>query len=366
MNSTAIANIISNAQPIDTVNVSELKLLADNYPYSQIFAVLYLKSLAVSKSFSFDEELPKYAYRITDKAKLYEIIHAKESISISEPIEIELIEEEIPEIEIENTPEISEPIEVIVDEIDVPETEEIDIPIVEISAQEEVDIPTVEISEQEELIEREIEEINVPTVELIEDETEVEIHREEPIEDNAPSELEIDILESAIDKALPAFLENEIAEEVSELERDEIAEQTPEVEPEITEQKTVIEKDTLQTFSGWLSFGQAQKLEKKNTFEDEKEVFETKKDNLINQFIEKNPSISRPKKEFFSAPKKAQESVNDSGLLYSETLANIYVIQGNFPLAIKAYEQLCLTIPEKRTIFAKKIEELKEKINNLK
>lgn len=337
MDSIAIANIISNTKPIDTVNVSELKLLADKYPYSQIFAVLYLKSLAVSKSFSFDEELPKYAYRITDKAKLYEIIHAKESISISEPIEIELIEEEIPEIEIENTPEISEPI-VETNEINVSEAEVIDVPIVEIIENEE----------------------------LIEDETEVETSSEEPIKDDVSNELEIDILESAIDKVLPAFLENEIAEEVSELERDEIAEQTPEIESDITESKTVIENDTLQTFSGWLSFGQAQKLEKKNTFEDEKEVSETKKDDLINQFIEKNPSISRPKKEFFSAPKKAQESVKDSGLLYSETLANIYVIQGNFPLAIKAYEQLCLTIPEKRTIFAKKIEKLKEKINNLK
>lgn len=337
MDSIAIANIISNTKPIDTVNVSELKLLADKYPYSQIFAVLYLKSLAVSKSFSFDEELPKYAYRITDKAKLYEIIHAKESISISEPIEIELIEEEIPEIEIENTPEISEPI-VETNEINVSEAEVIDVPIVEIIENEE----------------------------LIEDETEVETSSEEFAKDDVSNELEIDILESALDKVFSTFLEKEIAEEVTEIEIDETDEQTNTVEQEITEQKIVIEKDTLQTFSDWLSCGQTQKSEEKNTFENEKEVSETKKDDLINQFIEKNPSISRPKKEFFSAPKKAQESVNDSGLLYSETLANIYVIQGNFPLAIKAYEQLCLTIPEKRTIFAKKIEELKEKINNLK
>lgn len=337
MDSTAIANIISNTKPIDTVNVSELKLLADKYPYSQIFAVLYLKSLAVSKSFSFDEELPKYAYRITDKAKLYEIIHSKESISISEPIEIELIEEEIPEIEIENTPEISEPIV---------ETNEINV-----SEAEVIDVPIVEIIENEELIDLD---------------TEIETSSEELAKDDVPSELEIDILESALDKVFPTLLEKEIAQEVIEQEIDETNEQTNEIEPEITEQKMVIEKDTLQTFSGWLSCGQTQKSEEKNTFETEKEVSETKKDNLINQFIEKNPSISRPKKEFFSAPKKAQESVNDSGLLYSETLANIYVIQGNFPLAIKAYEQLYLTIPEKRTIFAKKIEELKEKINNLK
>jgi hypothetical protein len=39
-------------------------------------------------------------------------------------------------------------------------------------------------------------------------------------------------------------------------------------------------------------------------------------------------------------------------------------MQGNFPKAIKAFEQLCLTFPEKKTYFVQKIEELKNKANS--
>ena len=47
----------------------------------------------------------------------------------------------------------------------------------------------------------------------------------------------------------------------------------------------------------------------------------------------------------------------------TETLANIFAIQGNFPKAIIAYEQLMLTNPEKKIFFAQRIKELKEKLN---
>jgi hypothetical protein len=44
-------------------------------------------------------------------------------------------------------------------------------------------------------------------------------------------------------------------------------------------------------------------------------------------------------------------------------LASILALQGNFPKAIVAYEQLILTNPEKKVFFASQIEELQKKLN---
>ena len=68
--------------------------------------------------------------------------------------------------------------------------------------------------------------------------------------------------------------------------------------------------------------------------------------------------------EFFSPSKKAKESLDDSAVPVSETLAKIYALQGNYPKAIEAYEQLSLINPEKKIFFADQIKELKKKIHS--
>jgi hypothetical protein len=84
---------------------------------------------------------------------------------------------------------------------------------------------------------------------------------------------------------------------------------------------------------------------------------------IIDTIITTNPTISRPKKEFYNPNKQALKSVDDEQLVYTETLAKILEMQGNFSKAISAYKQLSLTIPEKNTYFAQKIKELNEKLN---
>ena len=85
---------------------------------------------------------------------------------------------------------------------------------------------------------------------------------------------------------------------------------------------------------------------------------------IIDKFIAENPSISRPKQEFFNPITAAQESVIDQENIVSETLAMIYEQQGYFEKAISIYEKLKLKHPEKSIIFAAQINALKNKLNN--
>ena len=85
---------------------------------------------------------------------------------------------------------------------------------------------------------------------------------------------------------------------------------------------------------------------------------------IIDKFIAENPSISRPKQEFFNPISAAQESVIDQENIVSETLAMIYEKQGYFEKAISIYEKLKLKHPEKSITFAVRINELKNKLNN--
>lgn len=86
---------------------------------------------------------------------------------------------------------------------------------------------------------------------------------------------------------------------------------------------------------------------------------------LIDQFIEKSPSIT--KGNVLRTPEGEYEgkdmSVPGEGLadnhLISENLANILVKQGKNNRAIKIYEKLILKFPQKKSYFATRIEELK-------
>jgi hypothetical protein len=84
------------------------------------------------------------------------------------------------------------------------------------------------------------------------------------------------------------------------------------------------------------------------------------KKELIDKFITENPSISRPKIDFFNPISVAQNSIIDQGEVVSETLAKVLVKQGYIDKAISIYEKLSLKYPEKSVYFAALIEQLKE------
>ena len=101
------------------------------------------------------------------------------------------------------------------------------------------------------------------------------------------------------------------------------------------------------SFSEWLALTKVKKVEREE---------QPKATNLVDDFLEKEVKISRPKKEaFFKATDAAKESLIENNELVTPTLAKVYLEQEHYGKAILAYEKLILKYPEKSSFFADQI-----------
>ena len=85
-------------------------------------------------------------------------------------------------------------------------------------------------------------------------------------------------------------------------------------------------------------------------------------DHLIDRFIEANPRII-PQEHPIENKDISADSVKEHESFFTDTLAKIYIKQGNYAKAILAYEKLSLKYPEKSAYFAGQISEIKKLIN---
>ena len=76
-------------------------------------------------------------------------------------------------------------------------------------------------------------------------------------------------------------------------------------------------------------------------------------DQILNTFINNE---RKEKAEFFNPERMARASIVDNEEIVTDTLATIYMNQGNYEKALRAYRSLQLKYPEKRVYFAARIE----------
>lgn len=353
MNLDQIAKRIAAPQTCQPEEIKALEALTVKYPFAQVFSILYLKALANQKDIHFDEALHQHAYKITDRMKLYDLIHAEAALPVTELLEHEF--EEITSIDIPETQPVFE--EEFVENTSFEETQD-EIPVIALELSEETQSEIVEPEVEILLQESESEALTLSDSDDFADP--ITLEKEETSKEViGDDELELEIISHVVATVYNDNLENSIPEielvekkiEISSVES--IEEKQDEIK---------VSSVTPTTFTGWLKAGSQSNARVEIKTESKEEKSEKQVDKIIEKFIEEEPSISRPKKEFYSPSKKAKESISAEGLIYTETLASIFAIQGNFPKAIVAYEQLMLTNPEKKIFFAQRIEELKEKL----
>jgi hypothetical protein len=113
-------------------------------------------------------------------------------------------------------------------------------------------------------------------------------------------------------------------------------------------------KEENHSFSEWLKLSTATPVKRNEEPSEEKDDdFLSRKFELINEFIAKNPKIAPVKSS--KKTNLAEENLISPEALMTETLARVYLEQKNYKKAIQAYKILILKNPEKSGFFADQI-----------
>ncbi|MFD1552147.1 hypothetical protein DNU06_00380 [Putridiphycobacter roseus] len=366
MDTDKLATFIVEPNLVGRNNLKDLKAIKEQYPFCSSLHLLYIKALANAKDIHFEEALKTASIHANNRERLYQLIH--EHNSLNETITVKKVDKELEETESIKETTIQDPITADAK-----------------SLKEESSKLVEEITEVDSnIVEQETEATSEPPI-LAEKVAEV-------TEDIVPQDLtladEIDernltenIISSALENAVLFDVENiEKPSEEIPLEKGNISietgielnfepnneEITLELEKKSKEKNILTESSVSNlSFSDWLKMKKNHQeiaVDKPIKKEIEKETKLTKKEinNLLNKFIDEEPKMARIKKEFYNPVKNAKESLDESDVLVSETLAKIYYMQKNYSKAIKAYAQLSLLYPKKKSFFANQIEKIRK------
>jgi tetratricopeptide (TPR) repeat protein len=328
-------------------DIVQLKELCEAFPYTQIYPILYLKALASTNDVRFEHALQAYAYRIADRQQLYTLLNEAEGISERQPEILPELEGDSEKVTVNEL--VEPPIESTQDNL---------VPTTVTKPTENTPVQKTELANVEDW-EEEIDTgitLNISSKERIDGSIEQDdlfISTEEENSDalltdqseTTTDQFERELLAEVISAT---YTLEHLKPEAVEVEEDAKDISIPFNEENIFETRSI---EGTRSFSGWLK---SNEQESRVKIDDEKSHI----DEIVNRFI----AIDRPKKPFFSPTQVAKESIDLQAMPVSETLAKIFAVQGNYPKAIFAYEQLILLNPEKKAFFASQIQELKKKI----
>ncbi|MES1220968.1 MAG: hypothetical protein ABUT20_36045 [Bacteroidota bacterium] len=341
-------NYLLHPEELKGESAVALNSLLKEFPYFQSAQLLYLKTLHNEKSIHYQSQLKIAAAYSANRKSLYFLING-------EPAKKENPEKSGPLIPVKET-EVLETLEVQAAlEMDQVGQTAVPLPVEQTSPQVE---DKESINEAPALVEASAEE-DIPAIG--EQAAVVTPNREAPL--TSPEEKKLDGLDSAIlAEAISAGVSMELsAMEILPVETKR-EEEVPEVKVKEQEERGELPKQENHSFIEWLKLSQGQKMEPQIPLQQEP-AFKPKveeKRALIEKFITTEPRIVPKKQEFYNPVNKARQSVMENDSIVSETLAQVYLKQGNFQRALKSYEILSLKFPEKSSYFAAQILKIKE------
>ncbi|WP_136668482.1 tetratricopeptide repeat protein [Flavobacterium sp. H122] len=333
MNLSEFSQLLNNPNTVLPTQITELNSILKVYPYFQSARSLYLKGLQKHDSIKYNTSLRKTAAYTTDRTVLFDLITSEHFETV-------------------NNKALAKAETVKTEEIKVSEI-----------------IPTE--TAQEPVIENKLEQSLLNSIEIADSE------EKKPIESSSTdfrSPLEQSII-SSIGAA------NTVTEEEKQLaDKESIKkEEQQQLEKTVTEMISWLEdkiededekpisfnKSETHSFQEWLQLSKLKPIERENSEENsaennssepKKEIVEKMK--LIDKFIENNPKIAPPK-ENIPVPEYIIKK-EETSYLMTETLAKIYLEQKKYSKAIQAYEILILKYPEKSSLFADRILDIKD------
>jgi len=309
--------LIDNPSKLAETHISSIEKILSDYPFFQSAHLLYAKALQNSKHINYHNALKRTAVIAGNRAVLYRLINQNPVQKITPQV----VEEEI---------------KIIVEKQEIKPEKLLEI-VAEEKTEKAVSSP-----------------VNVVYTIVNNEEPIANVEIEKPSENEQTQTLNEIILNPIVE----AYIETEILK--------------------INEKESEIKIEEPQSFTEWLK--QLPTISKQLSVSDQKKPESIKKEVVIKvqnpkhktekqEFLDKLLSeelrISKPQadKTFYAATQKTRSSVLEDENLVTETLAKIYVLQGNHGKAIRAYEILSLKFPEKSAYFASLIKEIK---NNIK
>ena len=342
--------LIDNPTGLNEEHILPIESILRDYPYFQSAHMLYAKALHNSKHINYHQALKKTAVIAGNRAVLYRLINQpllpteNKTEDLIIPV-VELIPETLKEPELlVNIPE---------EKIEPEEKDEN--PVSSTGNHSSINITYNLVAEEKTII-------------LQPQEKQPEVKEEEIIQEPVPT-IEPDIMEPLPNReTLNEIILNPIVEAYIETEILKITEKEPEIsihEPhsftDWLKQLPAISKSI--PISNKKMAGDNEQSSVNHKAQNPKQ--KTEKQELLDKLLKEDIRISKPQadKNFYAATQKTRSSVLEDENLVTETLAKIYVLQGNHGKAIRAYEILSLKFPEKSAYFATLIKEIK---NNIK
>ena len=376
MNQEHLSHIVKQPVSISGQDALELEALCKKFPAFSTPFVLLARYYWQTGDYRMEEAVQQAALRVNDREWLYDFVHAaadkantdiaqiqETEIPVSEPLESER------DIQVEPLSAVVETITETVELETIPQEIEIQI---EVQIEEQTAVSSMfEPEDSENLVFDEIEALDAAVGASILGITGLDYAQANPtIENDASGEIVTDV--GGLITPMSAEEDNIETAAISLFEVDDVLanEHHAAANEYNIEQFYPTPAEAISgpptDFYSWLGQPAAQQEEETAAEETEIPVSEqepTHQQQLIDRFIANNPTISRPKKEFFTPETAAKKSEHLPEQLATETLATVYLNQGNTEGAIRIYERLILKFPEKSSYFVSLIEKTRNEFN---